>query len=193
MREVNFAFEHALSRKMGHMGDTQELIEKPLSSAELAVRYRAICEDPCYANVPGKIELDVWGRVLMSPASSYHGLVQGRLVYKLKSVLGGEVITEAPIVTPGGLFLPDVSWASSQFVSAHRAEFALARAPEICIEVVSPSNSVKELTEKREAYLAVGAIEVWIVFPQSKRCEFYGPQGRLPASRYAVDLADIFS
>lgn len=178
---------------MSRMAEMQELIEKPLSPDELATRYRAMCDDPCFANVLGKVELDVWGRVLMSPASSYHGLIQGRLVYKLKSVLGGEVITEAPIVTPGGLFLPDVSWASSQFVSAHRSEIALTRAPEICIEVVSPSNSVKELTEKRDAYLAVGAIEVWIVFPQSKRCEIYGPQGRLPASRYAVELADIFS
>ncbi|HET7366601.1 MAG TPA: hypothetical protein VFJ70_23755 [Burkholderiales bacterium] len=49
------------------------------------------------------------------------------------------------------------------------------------------------MTEKRDAYLGVGAIEVWIVFPQSKRCEIYGPQGRLQASRYAVELADIFS
>lgn len=178
---------------MARMGDMQELIEKPLSSDELAARYRALCDDPCLVNVPGKIELDVWGRLLMTPPSFYHGLVQGRLVHRLKSVLGGEVITEAPIVTPAGLFLPDVAWASSQFTSAHRSEFALTRAPEICIEVVSPSNSVKELSEKRDAYLAVGAIEVWIVFPQSKRCEFYGQQGRLPASRYAVDLADIFS
>ncbi|HET7366602.1 MAG TPA: hypothetical protein VFJ70_23760 [Burkholderiales bacterium] len=120
------------------MAEMQELIEKPLSPDELATRYRAMCDDPCFANVLGKVELDVWGRVLMSQASSYHGLIQGRLVHKLKSVLGGEVITEAPIVTPGGLFLPDVSWASSQFVSAHRSEIALTRAREICIEVFRP-------------------------------------------------------
>ena len=54
------------------MGKVQELIEQPLTSEELAVRYRALCEDPCFANVPGKIEVDVWGRLLMSPASNYH-------------------------------------------------------------------------------------------------------------------------
>ena len=178
---------------MGRMGDMQELIEKPLSGEELATRYRALSEDPCLTKVPGKIELDVWGRLLMTPPSVYHGRVQANLTYKLKAVLGGHVITEAPIVTPAGLFLPDVAWASSQFMSAHGSEFAFTRAPEICIEVVSPSNSVKELGEKRDAYLVAGAEEVWIVFPQSKRCEFYGQQGLLPASRYAVDLADIFS
>jgi Uma2 family endonuclease len=179
---------------MGRMGETHELIEKPLSSEVLALRYRALCDDPCLTNVPGKLELDVWGRLLMTPPPSvYHGRVQGNLTYKLKAVLGGHVITEAPIVTPAGLFLADVAWASSQFMSAHGSEFAFTRAPEICVEVVSPSNSVKELSEKRDAYLAVGAVEVWIIFPQSKRCEFYGEQGRLSVSRYAVDLADIFS
>src|SRR5205823_13674111 len=69
---------------------------------------------------------------------------------------------------------------------------ALTRAPEICIEVVSPSNSVKELSEKREAYFAAGAQEVWIVFPQSKRCEFYDKQGSIARSAYTVDLSDVF-
>lgn len=179
---------------MGRMGDMRELIDKPLSNDELAVRYRALCDDPCLVNVRGKIELDVWGRLLITPPPSvYHGRVQANLTYQLKAVLGGHVITEAPIVTPGGLFLPDVAWASSTFMSAHRSEFALTQAPEICIEIVSPSNSVKELNEKRDAYLAAGAAEVWIIFPQSKRCEFYNQQGLIAQSRYAVDLSDLFS
>ncbi|HJS77059.1 MAG TPA: hypothetical protein VJ778_06600, partial [Burkholderiales bacterium] len=77
------------------MEKVQELVEAPLSSEELAVRYRALCEDPCYANVPGKIELDVWGRMVMTPPSFYHGVVQARLVRSL-SALGGEVVVEAP-------------------------------------------------------------------------------------------------
>ena len=180
---------------MGRMGEAQELVEQPLSADELSLRYRALCDDPCLVNVPGKIELDVWGRLLMTPPPTvYHGRVQANLSYKLKAMLGGHVITEAPIVTPGGLFLPDVAWASSDFMSTHLSEVALTRAPEICIEVVSPSNSVKELSEKIDAYLTAGAVEVWIIYPKSKRCEYYGPlQGRLPATRYAVDLADIFT
>jgi Uma2 family endonuclease len=52
---------------------------------------------------------------------------------------------------------------------------------------------VKELSEKRHAYLAAGAEEVWLVYPQSKRCEFYGPQGLLSGSAYGVDLRDLFA
>jgi len=174
------------------MGNVHELIEAPLFSEELAARFRALCDDPCYANVPGKIELDVWGRMVMTPASFHHGVVQGRLCLSL-ATLGGEVVVEAPVVTPMGLFVADVAWASARFMSAHRDETPLTRAPEICIEVVSPSNSVKELREKTEAYLAAGAEEVWIVYPQSKRCELHGKQGLMQRSAYVVDLAGLFA
>lgn len=168
----------------------QEVIEAPLSGEELAVKYRALCDDPCYANVPGKIELDLWGRMVMTPASFYHGVIRGRLCRCL-ATLGGEAVADTPVVTPTGLYVADVAWASDQFMAAHGGETPLIRAPEICIEVVSPSNSVKELREKTEAYLAAGAEEVWIVYPQSKRCEFYGVQGPLARSRFPVDLADV--
>jgi threonine dehydrogenase-like Zn-dependent dehydrogenase len=39
---------------------------------------------------------------------------------------------------------------------------------------------------------ATGAEEVWIVYPQSKRCEFFAREGRMERSAFAVDLADIF-
>jgi Uma2 family endonuclease len=175
------------------MGKVQELIEQPLTADELGARYRAICEDPCYTNVPGKIELDVWGRMLMTPASYYHGVVQARLVERLKTALGGEASVEAPVLTPAGVFVADVAWASPRFTSAHGAENPLTRAPEICIEVVSPSNSVKELREKTEAFLAAGAEEVWIVYPESRRWECYRNSGLAQSSRYGVDLGGLFS
>jgi Uma2 family endonuclease len=173
------------------MSQAQEVIDAPLSSEELAARYRALCDDPCYANLPGKVELDLWGRMVMTPPSFYHGVIQGRLCRSLLT-LRGEVVVEAPVVTPTGLFVVDVAWASAQFMAAHGRETPLVRCPEICIEVVSPSNSVKELREKRDAYLAAGAEEVWLVYLGSKRCEFHGRQGPLARSQYAIDLAEIF-
>lgn len=176
---------------MAYMEKLQELIEAPLSSEELATRYRALCDDPCYASVPGKFELDVWGRIMMTPPSVYHGLVQGRLCRRL-AVLGGEVLVETPIATATGLFVTDVAWASNAFMTRHRGKSPWLRAPELCIEVVSPSNSVKELQGKVAAYLVTGAEEAWIVFPQSRRCEFYGTQGRLDRTSFAVDLSSLF-
>ena len=170
----------------------QEVIESPLSAEELAVRYRALCDDPLYAKVPGKIELDLWGRMVMSPPpSNYHGAVQIRLG-QLLAALGGRAFAEASVVNPSGVFVADVAWASAEFMRAHGFETPFTTAPELCIEVVSPSNSVKELEEKRIAYLAAGAQEVWIVYPQSKRCVFYSKEGVLQHSRFAVDLTGLF-
>ena len=176
---------------MLQMEKVHELIEDPLSGDELATRYRALCEDPLYANVPGKIEVDVWGRLLMSPASSYHSALQSRLCQRL-AVLGGEVFVEVSVVTAAGVLVPDVAWASADFMRLNAFETPYTNAPELCIEVVSPSNSRKELREKIDAYLAAGAKEVWIVYPQTKRWELHGPSGLMQSSAYAVDLAGLF-
>jgi Uma2 family endonuclease len=181
-----------MQRKMAYMRPPQELIEGPLTTGELAERYRELCDDPRYADVPGKFELDVWGRILMSPPpSNYHGALQFRLGQKL-APLGGQVLVEASVVSPRGVFVADVVWASGAFIERHKFETPFTSAPEICIQVVSPSNSIQELDEKVEAYLAAGAHEVWIAYPESKRCQFYGPSGLLESSAYAVDLAGLF-
>jgi hypothetical protein len=71
------------------MREIREVIEAPLSGEELAVRYRNLCDDPLLANLPGKLELDVWGRILVSPASNYHSALQPRLSGRL-AALGGQ-------------------------------------------------------------------------------------------------------
>jgi len=173
------------------MRTTPEIIEKPLTHEELAAMYRRMCDDPMLANVPGKIELDTWGRKVMSPASVYHGLLQARLIRRL-AALDGETLAEAPIVTSAGILVPDVAWVSAEFMRNHRGETPLLRAPELCIEVASPSNSRKEFSEKTAAYLAAGAIEVWITFPQSRRFEFHGSAGLLSESSFRVALDGLF-
>jgi Uma2 family endonuclease len=174
------------------MDKVQEVIEAPLSPEELAVRYREICEDPAFARVPGKVEIDLWGRTLMSPpAAPYHGRLQVKLADKLAS-LGGERTTEAAIATPLGLFVADLTWSSRKTPPKAKHDNPLMRAPELCIEVVSPSNSRKELREKTEGYLAAGAEEVWIVYPRSARCEVHTKHGLVERSGFPVDLADLF-
>ena len=173
------------------MSATPEVIDKPLSYEALGEMYRAMCDDPRFANIPGKVELDTWGRILMSPASTYHSELQARLIQRL-ALLDGQAYTEVGVLTSAGLLVPDVAWASAQFVSSHRRETPLTRAPELCIEVASPSNSLKELNEKVAAYLAAGAVEAWIVYPQSKRIEFHGREGGLESSTFTLDLARLF-
>lgn len=173
------------------MSATPEVIAQPLSDEALGIMYRKLCDDPMFANLPGKIEIDRWGRMVMSPASNYHGNLEARLVERLAS-LGGERYVEASVLTPAGILVPDVVWVSPEFRAAHGNQTPFMRAPEICIEVASPSNSIKVLEEKTAAFLASGALEAWIVYSQSKRVEFHHRPGVLMRSRFAVDLAGLF-
>jgi Uma2 family endonuclease len=168
-----------------------EIVEGPLTTEALGERYRALCEDPRFENLPGKVEIDNWGQLLMSPASVYHGVLQARLVERLAG-LGGQSIVEAPVNTSLGVLVADIAWAPADFVQRHLDETPLPAAPALCVEVASPSNSLKGLREKMEAYVGAGAREAWIIFPQSKRIEYYGPGGAMPASTFAVDLAGLF-
>jgi Uma2 family endonuclease len=177
---------------MGVMTTESEVVEQPLSRDELGARYRELCDDRRFENVPGKIEIDSWGRLLMSPATNYHGTLQLQLGHRLLMALGGKALVEASVLTPDRVIVADVAWASSDFIGRHGFETPFSNAPEICVEVVSPSNSRPELNEKRAAYLAAGAVEVWIAYPRSKRLEFFGARGMLAVSAFAVDLAGLF-
>src|SRR5437016_14670803 len=116
------------------MDKVRELIEAPLSPEELAARYREICEDPAFARVPGKVEIDLWGRALMSPpAAPYHGRLQSKLSDKLAG-LGGEKTIEAPIATPLGLFVADLTWSSEKTPAGSHFANPLQRAPAPCLE-----------------------------------------------------------
>lgn len=173
------------------MNAVTDILDRPLTAEELAARFRALCADPSMAGVHGKLELDSWGRILMTPASNYHGFVQSKIARAL-GLLPGNALVETSILTNVGVLVADAAWCSPEFLDAHRFETPYTRAPEICVEVVSPSNSTREMQEKTEAYLAAGAVEVWLVYTESKRVEILGRAGRLDVTAFPVDLVTLF-
>ena len=122
-----------------------------------------VLSNPFLQGLPFKIELNKWGKILMSPASNHHGILQFEAAFYLRSNLSdGRVITECSILTQDGVKVADVAWASDTFMKKNGTATPYQEAPEICIEVVSPSNSRGEIEEKIQLYLAAGAKEVWI-------------------------------
>ena len=71
-------------------------------------------------------------------------------------------MTECAIDTPEGTFVADVTWASNERLKIIENEFSCSVAPEICVEIWSPSNTPEELSLKRQLYIAKGALEVWL-------------------------------
>jgi Uma2 family endonuclease len=122
-----------------------------------------ICADPSLQNLPYKIETNEWGQIIMSPAKFWHSSRQGRISGILHSLAeSGEVAIETAITTTKGVKVADVAWASSEFYHLHADEGALSAAPELCVEVLSESNSEVEMREKITLYFAHGAKEVWL-------------------------------
>jgi Uma2 family endonuclease len=118
----------------------------------------------------------------------------------LREMLGGKALPECPIVTAGGVKVADVVWCSQAFLERHADEFrswaaALSRAPDLCIEIKSPANTLGELREKLQFYLDAGATEVWIVHPDGSIEIFHAPgarQGGVPGgSIFPLDLDRI--
>ena len=137
------------------------------------MEWSEVVANPLLQNLPFKIELNKFGKLLMSPASNQHGQIQAELVYQLRSQLPrGKVITECSIQTPAGVKVADVAWASDAFIETFAYATPYLKAPEICIEILSPSNSKEEISEKVDLYLAKGAQEVWIVDSDHKISTF---------------------
>jgi Uma2 family endonuclease len=170
-----------------------ETIEAPLAPDQLARRWQALCADPTFEDVAGKIELTEWGEILMSPVGKSHGMAAMRIAEALRKALGGHTMAEVGVATSIGVRAPDVAWCSDDYLTAHPEEMPLSSAPELCVEIVSASNALPKLREKAMAYVNAGAIEAWIVYPQSRRLEIYAREGRRETTSFAVDTATLFT
>jgi Uma2 family endonuclease len=125
--------------------------------------WASVLSNPFLQDLPFKIELNKWGKILMSPASNHHGMLKSEAAFSLRSKLsGGQIIMGCSLQTEDGVKVADVAWASDTFMKKNGTATPYQEAPEICIEVVSPSNSRGEIEEKIQLYLAAGAKEVWI-------------------------------
>lgn len=155
----------------------------------LSLRWAEVMNDFALRDLPYKIELNIYGKIEMSPANNRHARLQGYVAGEFARQLGGgAVLTECPVLTRIGVKVPDVAWASSAFLARHGDTTPFPEAPEICVEIVSPSNSNEEMREKTEAYLAAGAREVWVVTEEGS-IRFLDAQGERASSSFGVKLS----
>lgn len=149
------------------------------------MQWSEVLADSSLQNLPYKIELNENGNIEMSPASFLHSRLQGKIAATLLLPLGGDVFTELAIQTTKGIRVPDVAWGSEAYTLLHQHDILATSAPELCIEIISPSNSRQAMQDKVALYLEAGATEVWLIEEQ-------GQTGEISKSRYAVDLQNCF-
>lgn len=177
------------------MGEIAELQQHRLGAHEITQRYLALQSDPRFIDFAGAIEINEYGELLVNAANRYHVLLQKRLAAYLERSLGGEAVTEMPVrvTLPDGagfkLRVPDISWSlRPDFFEGPADKLVLTQPAELCVEIKSDANTLRELREKAGELLRGGATEVWIVFPDLKQIDYYASQGRLAVSRFDVDL-----
>ncbi len=125
--------------------------------------WRGILEDPSLQDLPYKIETNSFGQIIMSPANRKHTRYQGIIIRHLCALTpDGEVHPECPVATSDGVKAPDVAWISETRSLAEPNPLAFTTAPEVCIEVLSPSNRKQEIENKKTLYFEQGADEVWV-------------------------------
>ncbi len=142
-------------------------IELPPHEAQTRLNLRRWAElvaDTELAKIQGRIETDRHGHIIMSPPPPpAHGSFQAWIGHLLANLMPrGRVLTECPISTADGVKVADVAWASPERMRSLGNRACFPQAPEICAEVLSPSNTRAEVREKTALYFDAGAKEVWL-------------------------------
>jgi len=127
-------------------------------------RWEELCADPVLAALDNRIETDRFGHIVMMPPPGFdHGDHQSTISFHLRRLLrDGKTVTECPVSTTDGVKGVDVAWISTARLASARRKNVLVRAPEICVEVISPGNTRGEIEEKKRLYFTAGAEEVWL-------------------------------
>jgi len=154
------------------------------------MQWSEMLADRTLADLPYKIEQDRWGNIVMSPSSNRHGRLQVVLAALFEHLPQGQALIECSIATAEGVKVADVAWGSQAFFDRHGYTTPYPQAPELCVEIRSPSNSMEEMEWKSRLYLAAGACEVWVVSEEGG-VRYFGTDGELASSRFDIDPAPL--
>ena len=117
----------------------------------------------------------------MSPTGWKHGKIASELtlfigMYVKQHSLG--IITAAEtgyILDPGTTLAPDVGFVAAARVPDKLPDGYVPFAPDLAVEVVSPTNTAAEMRDKIEKYLQHGTQLVWVVYPDKQKVDVWRP------------------
>ena len=109
-------------------------------------------------------------------------------------------------MTDGNVRVPDVSYTRKErFPGGHAPDTFGDLAPDLCVEIISPSERPGQMTRKVQEYFDTGAVQVWHVFPERQQVTVFtaptetqtlGADGVLDAGGllpgFSCRVADLF-
>lgn len=123
--------------------------------------------------------------ITMAPPSFIHGMVQLAIGSILRTFARqaklGRVTTESGLITeeePDTVRGPDVAFWSFKRLPASQVPIVYAEVPaDLCVEVISPSNSREKMNRKVREYFASGVQQVWVADPEMRTVTIYRQPG----------------
>jgi Uma2 family endonuclease len=149
-------------------------------------------------NAAKRFELHDGAIYEMSPSSELPTVLASELISYLRPFVRerGLGLVTAPdggfALTPHDVLSPDVAFIRAARLSGIRRRGFFQIAPDLAIEVVSPSDSIPAVQRKAARYLALGVREVWIIYPDDQTADIYragNAPNRLEVQQIASDGA----
>jgi Uma2 family endonuclease len=167
----------------------------------MAIRSTATVDDVLRLGARGeRFELIDGDLVQMSPTGFEHGDIETHVAWvfysfvlprRLGKVCSGEVLFR---LDPESRLAraPDVAFVRQERLRGQDLTGAFTGAPDIAIEIVSPSDSAKDIQRKVEDWLAHGTLVVLVMYPETRSLVIWRP-GRALSRRHedVVDLDDV--
>ncbi len=110
--------------------------------------------------------------------SRNHGIVQLNLGFELKTRYRQQFrfMSEVNVGIAGRVLVPDIGIFSKMEVDMANDQIVVDELPLTTIEILSPTQALKELTDKARAYFQAGVKSCWIVLPDQQGVFVYsGP------------------
>jgi Uma2 family endonuclease len=125
-------------------------------------------------------ELNAGELITMPPPKSLHSRVVRKLLKLLEAFLdksqSGEAFAEAGFVLsrePLTVRQPDISVLGKERIQSTRDDDYFEGAPNLAVEIVSPSDSAQDLQLKVDQYIWAGSKQVWVLYPKSRRVHVF--------------------
>jgi Uma2 family endonuclease len=162
-----------------------------------AEAFEALCQLPDYLDA--RIELIEGKIVEMSPTQPKHGYVTPLVIMVLLAfvkprqlgvIFGGE--TGFVLFSEPGkkqtVVAPDVAYVSKERLPSLKTQGFMRIAPDLAVEVISPSERPGKVQEKVELYLRAGTRLVWNLYPERVQVVVHTPHG--VRTYHAADTLD---
>jgi Uma2 family endonuclease len=143
---------------------------------EILLRSDYTAEEAFWLNPPGSWELIDGRFVFMSPTGVRHGVLVTRIARILSELVEGNrlgfVLTaDVGFILrrkPDAVRAPDIAFLRSQRLAAGLPSEFFEGAPDLAVEIMSPSDRWPDMERKAQEFLAAGTTAVWVLDPEQK-------------------------